>query len=236
MAWTDNEDTRGATTERAFKLNVDGHEVPGVYWEPAGGSDRLVLLGHGGTTHKKADYILMLVDLLASKGIASMAIDGPGHGDRKQAGTGDDMADFAKVWNEGGGTAFALVDWKAALDFIESEKGARPTGWWGLSMGTMMGLPVCVNDSRISVAVLGLMDTTGVNAKEIIASAPNLACPVRFLIQWDDELVPRETALKLFDMLGSKRKTLIANPGIHQNVPIPEFEGSISYLDRYLGK
>lgn len=236
MAWTNSGTTRGTTTEREFKLNVDGHEVPGVYWEPAGGSDRLVLLGHGGTTHKKTDYILMLADLLSAKGIAAMAIDGPGHGDRKQEGMGKDLSDFAQVWNEGGGTAFALSDWRAALDFIEAERGTRPTGWWGLSMGTMMGLPVCVNDSRISVAVLGLMDTTGVNAKDIIASAPKLSCPVRFLVQWDDELVPRETALELFDMLGSKRKTLIANPGIHQNVPIPEFEGSVSYLDRYLGK
>jgi fermentation-respiration switch protein FrsA (DUF1100 family) len=70
----------------------------------------------------------------------------------------------------------------------------------------------------------------------MISSAPKLSCPVRFLVQWDDELVPRETALKLLDMLGSKRKTLIANPGIHQNMPIPELESSIGYLDRYHGK
>ena len=40
------------------------------------------LLGHGGTTHKKADYIMVVAGLLAGKGIASLAIDGPGHGDR----------------------------------------------------------------------------------------------------------------------------------------------------------
>ncbi|MFT5210313.1 MAG: dienelactone hydrolase [Flavobacterium sp.] len=236
MAWTGNDGKRGTTIERDFTLHVDGHEVPGVYWEPSGGADRLVMVGHGGTTHKKAAYILLIVDLLIEKGIAAIAIDGPGHGDRMTKEVGKGFDDFADVWNEGGGTAFALTDWKAALDFIEAEKGARPTGWWGLSMGTMMGLPVCANEPRISVALLGLMGTTGVNSEDLITHAPKLSCPVRFLVQWDDEIVPRDSALALFDMLGSKRKTLVANPGMHQAVPIPEFEGSVSYLDRYLGR
>ncbi len=236
MTWTGNDGKRGAAIEREFKLEVDGHEVPGVYWEPETGADRLVLVGHGGSTHKKAEYILMVVDLLVAKGIAAMAIDGPGHGDRKTREMGAVLEDFAKVWREGGGTAYALTDWKAALDFIEADKGTRPTGWWGLSMGTMMGLPVCANEPRISVALLGLMGTTGVNSEDLIAAAPKLSCPVRFLVQWDDELVPRDSALELFDMLGSKRKTLIANPGIHQNVPLPEFRGSVDYLDRYLNR
>ena len=47
-----------------------------------------------------------------------------------------------------------LSDWHDALDFIENELGARLTGWWGLSMGIVMGLPVSATDSRIKVALL----------------------------------------------------------------------------------
>jgi len=42
----------------------------------------------------------------------------------------------------GGGQEAVLADWRMTLDVIAAECGARPTGWWGLSMGTMMSLPV----------------------------------------------------------------------------------------------
>ncbi len=127
-----------------------------------------------------------------------------------------------------------LADWRAALDFIEAEEGAKLTGWWGLSMGTMMGLPVTATDDRIRIALLGLMGTWGPNADDLIRLAPEVTCPVRFLMQWDDEIVPRDACLDLYGMLGSVKKTLHANPGAHQAVPRFEFQASADYLDRYL--
>ena len=85
---------------------------------------------------------------------------------------------FAKAWAGEGGTDTVIADWSATLDFLEAEEGARPTGWWGLSMGTMMGLPVTASDDRIRVAVLGLMGTWGPNGEELKALANGL--PVRF--------------------------------------------------------
>ncbi len=190
------------------------------------------MLGHGGTTNKKAEYIVNVAGLLAARGIASFAIDGPGHGDRA---SGDDaVKDFAGVWNKNGGTDTVISDWRAALDFIEAQEGARPTGWWGLSMGTMMGLPVTASDERIKVALLGLMGTWGPNGADLKRLAPSVSCPVRFLVQWDDEIVPRDKAFELFGLIGSKKKTMHVNPGAHSAVPVPEFEDSANYLDRYL--
>ncbi len=236
MSWNGKNEALGDAEELGFELTVDGHTVPGVYWKPKGGSDRLVLLGHGGTAHKKAEYIVSIASMLTSRGIAAMAIDGPGHGDRKTGDGSEGLDDFAKVWTSNGGTQTVLADWKAALDFIEAQEGARPTGWWGLSMGTMMGLPVCATEPRISIALLGLMGTWGPNGDDLIAHAPNLQCPVRFLVQWDDEIVPKDKAFELFGMLGSERKTMVVNPGKHSDVPIPDFEGSVEYLDRYLAR
>ncbi len=197
-------------------------------------SERLVLLGHGGTAHKKADYIVEVALMFASKGIATMAIDGPGHGDRAVGRAAQSVDAFIKMWNDGGGTDAMLGDWRASLDFIEVEMGARPTGWWGLSMGTMMGLPVTATDDRIKVALLGLMGTEGPNAKDLQKLAPSVTCPVRFLVQWSDELVSRQSCFDLFDALGSSRKTLHANPGRHQAVPRFETIASVEYIDRYL--
>ena len=195
--------------ERGFMLEVDDRTVPGVYWTPTeGAADRLVLLGHGGTTHKKADYIEDVAVGLVGAGMAAMAIDGPGHGDRSIDVPESDPDRFEKLWDGGGGTDGVVADWAAALDFVEAEEGARPTGWWGLSMGTMMGLPVAATDRRIQVAVLGLMGTWGPNGDDLANLAADVTCPLRFLVQWDDEIVPRDSCLDLFGALGSTRKTL----------------------------
>jgi len=241
MGWNGNNASKNGVQERGFTLEVDGRTVPGVYWSPEdGNSERLVLLGHGGTTHKKVEYIEQLASLLIARGISAMAIDGPGHGDRRAAqqdgNSGDNTLDeFPNMWNEGGGTDAVIADWAAALNFIEAEQGARPTGWWGLSMGTMMGLPVTASDKRIKVALLGLMGGGGVNGADLLRMAPDVLCPVRFLLQWDDELIPLKEGLELFNKLGTKHKTLHANPGLHSAVPRFElFTGSVEYLDQRL--
>lgn len=232
--WVGESSQKRSFTEQAFELTVNDASVPGVYWAANDKScDRLVLLGHGGTAHKKVEYIQQMAFAFAQKGIATLAIDGPGHGDRATQDFSKPDA-FQNAWEDGGGTPGIVADWQAALDFIESEHGARPTGWWGLSMGTMMGLPVCAAETRIKVALLGLMGTWGPNKADLIAAAPTLTCPVRFLVQWDDEVVPRESCLELFHLIGSTRKTLHANPGAHSAVPKFENTASVEYLDKYL--
>ena len=235
MSFTTTEQRADNVLERDFLLRPDDRPVPGVYREPAGGlADRLVLLGHGGTSDKRADYVMHVSQLLAARGIASMVIDGPGHGDRATSEFTGRPDEVDEAWIAGGGTASVISDWRLALDFIETEIGARPTGWWGLSMGTMMGLPVVASDDRIRCAVLGLMGAQGPNADELQDAAPRLSCPVRFLVQWDDEIVSRQSCLDLFSLLGSAKKTLHANPGRHSAVPNFEVVGSVDYLDRYL--
>lgn len=238
MGWNGKNERKLSVQERGFTLDVDGRTVPGVYWSPAEGpSDRLVLLGHGGSTHKKVEYIEQVAMLLVGRGISAMAIDGPGHGERASPEDVDAVGldAFPRMWHEGGGTEAVIADWAAALDFIEAEEGVRPTGWWGLSMGTMMGLPVTASDERIKVALLGLMGGEGVNGEDLVRLAPQVTCPVRFLLQWDDELVSLKSGLELFDKLGSKHKTLHANPGAHSAVPTWElFAGTVDYLDQRL--
>jgi len=238
MTWNGKDATVGAVSERGFTLHNDGREVPGVCWTPADKvADRVVLLGHGGTADKKVDYIELIAHGLCSLGVAAFAIDGPGHGERPGAdqfqGTPED---FKARWESDGGTDAIVADWKVALDFIEAEHGARPAGWLGLSMGTMMGLPVCVAEDRIKVAVLGLMGTWGPNKDDLVRLAPELSIPVQFLVQWDDEVVPRQACLDLFDQLGTTKKSLRANPGIHRDVPTFEVQNAVGYLADQLTK
>lgn len=76
----------------------------------------------------------------------------------------------------------------------------------------------------------------GLNGAETSAgAAARITVPVEFLIQWDDELVPRAAALALFDALGPAEKTLHANPGNHGEVPAFELDSSLRFFGRHLG-
>jgi hypothetical protein len=54
------------------------------------------------------------------------------------------------------------------------------------------------------------------------------------LLQWDDELVARDSNLALFDAFASREKTLHANPGRHAGVPAFELESSDRLFIRHL--
>lgn len=240
MTWTTKNIEGAALIERSFVVESGNRSVPGTYWTPTQGrADYLCLIGHLASGHKKADYVMQLANGLAELGIASMAIDGPGHGDRitiphPLAGYSSDLDALSQRWEEGGGTDGIVADWTTALDFIESEYGNRRTGYWGLQLGTMMGLPFVASDPRISIAVLGLMGNWGPNADDLMKYARSIRCNLRFIVQWDDQKVPRNDSLELFDALATSHKSLHANPGEHSAVPTFEVVGSIEYMARML--
>jgi hypothetical protein len=65
-------------------------------------------------------------------------------------------------------------------------------------------------------------------------SAAQVTAPVEFLLQWDDELVPRDSSLALFGAFPSREKTLHANPGRHAGVPAFGLESSERFFTRHL--
>jgi hypothetical protein len=58
---------------------------------------------------------------------------------------------------------------------------------------------------------------------------------VEFLVQWDDEMVPRAASLALFDGFASAEKTLHANPGKHGDIPVFELDSTLRFFTRHLG-
>ena len=233
MGWGAERAAKGVA-EREFSVDVEGRRVPGVCWRPEGADAvrGLVMLGHGGGADKRAPYLLAIARWLArDHGIGAFAIDGPGHGDRIPKGA---EVDFETAWGSPEATDAVIEDWRGALEFVRTSTGDVPLGYWGLSMGTMMGLPVVAALEEVRVALLGLMGTWGPNSDRLAADAPRLTCPVRFLVQWDDEIVPRERALDLFTRIGSPKKTLHGNPGLHVEVPPAEMRDSTAFLARRL--
>jgi hypothetical protein len=102
-----------------------------------------------------------------------------------------------------------------------------PVGFWGLSHGARVGLPLLAAEPRIGAAVLGLADGP-------VASAPLVTAPVLFYVQSDDDLVDPDACRALFEALGSTHKTLVENPGGHLDLPRASVEESAVWLDRKL--
>jgi pimeloyl-ACP methyl ester carboxylesterase len=232
----------GGVRERSFGVDVRGRTVPGILWLPESGPAPrpLVLLGHGATRHKRVDYLVALGRRLASDyGFAVAAIDAPGHGDRRAPGHNDEVALFGAFlteWSREGSVDDMVADWQAALDGLRAVEGIGdgPIGYWGLSMGTIYGVPLVAAEPRIRVAVFGLMGLLGPTRARLAVDAASIRCPVLFIQQWDDSLIPRAETFELFDALGSVDKRLHAHPGEHAAVPVEEIVFSAQFLARHL--
>jgi dienelactone hydrolase len=243
IEWIGEGVTTKGVAERPYRVLRAARTIPGLLWTPEGTqpAKALVLLGHGGKGDKRQGYILALARrLVRHHGFAAAAIDGPVHGERRDdvATDGDaDEARFAQAWRDDPTITDEMVaDWRAVLDALQSTTalGSAPVGYWGLSMGTILGLPLVAAEPRISVAVLGLAGVAGPTKQRLADDAAKIECPVLFLAQWDDELFRRERVFELFGAIGSTDKRLHVNPGLHQDVPAEEFRASEQFLARTL--
>jgi dienelactone hydrolase len=238
-----SEASSGGVCEQLFTLG----EIPGVLWTPEGavGSRPLIVMGHGGGEHKKASGILARARRFVGEcDVAVVAVDVLGHGDRPRDEEFDRLATEEQARVEAGEALAPLIDgfqalvarptvteWQAVLDAVQQLEhvGAGPVGYWGLSLGCGLGVPFVAAEPRVRAAVLGLCG--------VLASAEDAAritVPVEFLMQWDDERVPRDQSLALFDAFASAEKTLHANPGKHGEIPAFELDSTLRFFSRHL--
>jgi hypothetical protein len=64
----------------------------------------------------------------------------------------------------------------------------------------------------------------------LTAAAAAITAPVRFLLQWDDQLIARDAGLAMFDAFTTRQKSLHANPGGHGDVPAHEWAAAVAFL------
>ncbi|MFD9697933.1 alpha/beta hydrolase [Lentzea sp. NPDC059081] len=238
MRYTSTTTTSDGITERDF----DHDGVPGVLWTPAGDPTGLVLSAHGGGQHKRALGSTARAHHCAAAGLAVVTLDAPGHGDRPRTPEDEHYATEIRARLTTGRDATAVVaeynalqaaraipEWRSVLDtLVEPLGGATGSdvGFWGVSMGSALGIPLAAAEPRIRTAVFGLVGATDA----LTLAATTITASVRFLLQWDDQLVPRDAGLALFDAFAGPRKSLHANPGGHGEVPAHELDDAVRFL------
>ena len=197
FAWRDETSAETGVIERGFFIEAEGERVPGVLWAPEGatGPLPLVLMGHGGQSDKRSDRMVAIGRrLVRRQGFLAASIDQVDHGERGEIRPGGDDAQYRALWRREGLIEQSTRQWRAvartlaALPAVDAER----IGYWGLSMGTMFGMPFVAEEPLIRAAVLGLaglsgpsVDRSGIGAY-LEAAAPRIACPVMFVMQWDD--------------------------------------------------
>ena len=223
-----------------------------------GRPDAGVLLGHGGTQDKRALNVLGLARrFVRHLGATAVAIDAPGHGERvmDQDQAKDQRRDLERRVRGASGEASAerplprdpvayaeaharaVREWSTLLDLLDDQGMILDgnVGYWGLSMGTMIGLPFVAGDPRVRCAVLGLACLSGWPNPEARAdAAARLQVPVLFVLQWDDQLMTRASGLELFDALWSKDKAMHVFPGGHVDTPLYERDAYDAFFARHL--
>ncbi|MEU9457036.1 alpha/beta hydrolase [Streptomyces sp. NPDC048277] len=232
--------------ERDFTLG----DVPGVLWSPASGAGRapLVLMGHGGGTHKKHPAMAGRAQrLVTGCGFHVAVIDAPGHGDRPRTAYDEqEIAELRRAQAAGEPerqivvrynarlAELAVPEWQATLDALQElpEIGADgPVGYVGIGLGTAIGVPLVAIEARITAAVF-----VCTWPDVLLEKAQRITVPIEFDLQWDDERISREAGLALFDAFASKEKTMHANAGRHMELPRFEADSATRFFARHLGR
>jgi hypothetical protein len=238
-----------------FSVDVAGEVVPCVLWKPSTPLESRILLalGHGGSQHKQTPSIRdRAIRYATTFGWISLAIDAPKHGDRitREAAEaarlnterrlrGDvnapSLSSAEKIAFLDTLAAQAVPEWQAALDttLARFAPAVDSVGYWGVSQGTWIGVPLLAEDKRFRCAVLGLAHLHP-DHDAFRRAAQQITVPLRFAFQWDDPIRSREYGIALFNAFGSSDKSMHINPGGHTDIPATEVESWDASFQRHL--
>lgn len=230
--------TKDPAGEPTLEFRITRHarrDITGAVWlprEPAAGKT-LMCFGHGASGDRYQPPIPHLAGrFIHEAGLPVLSIDGPVHGLR-QLGEGGRKA-FGPEFRRDSALADMTDDWHLAIAAVQAMPavGHGKLAYFGLSMGTIFGIPLIASRNDVSVATLGLfgVQDSFPHGEAFMTAARAIDCPLLFLMQLEDELFDRGGYLRIFDAFASKDKRLHANPGLHPEIPAEEIDFAFDFL------
>jgi hypothetical protein len=234
--------TADGVTTRELELG----DVPATLWAPehAAPGTPIVLLGHNGSRNRRHRSVTGRARLLTDAGLRACALDVAGHGPRPRTPYDEEEIAVLHAARRAGEPVGAIIErynadlarrtvpeWRALLAGLLAvpEIGPAPVGYWGLTLGTAIGVPLVAVEPLIRAAVFGLFWPS-----TLVEAARRITVPVEFDLQWDDEQIARSGGLELFDAFGSTEKSLHANAGDHMALPRFEAASAVRFFERHL--
>lgn len=213
-----SERVSGGLREVRFRLG----ETPGLLWLPEDAADAegplpLVLIQHPGMGRKEDAIVSGPARAwAAAHGWACLGLDAPGHGERAVPDPFAAMRDpdeAAAMAAQFAGEVTAVIDALAERWPLDADR----LGYYGYSLGAMLGVPAVAGDGRFRAAVFAAAGTGPLSgpAEGAGSHLPALAgVAVRVIAKERDEVVSPDATLELYAGLSDDRD-LVTLPGGH---------------------
>ena len=250
------------TDSADFKLfyltyrSVHDTKVTGLLTLPGKGEQPFptIILLHGLGDRKTVDYIEAGNQYMLDAGYAVLRLDISNHGDRFKYDYDFDLTDGYRYWTRDLITQ-TVFDLRRAVDFIETREELDPDriGYYGISLGGIIGTIFCSVEERIEVPVivlaggsLNLMFGKGAlsgDTKDYLSIIDPINYvakisprPLLMINAENDDVVPPITSKLLFKA-AKDPKEIIWYPAKHHDIPIDKvYPDGIHWFDRYLKK
>jgi len=240
VSWIESHDTKGMATLDFVAQRTAKRNVTGAVWIPDDPNPDvpLMLFGHGASGDRYQTPIPELAQrFVEDLRCPVLSLDGPVHGLRAVE-PGGRQALFAEL-RRAEAVADMVEEWHFGVElaFSRDDIGPRSLSYFGLSMGSVFGIPLLAERDDVIVSTIGLIGTTGATSnlrEKLMEAASKLTHPVFCIMQLEDELFPRDGYLELFDSIGSEDKRLHANPGLHPEVPLEELLFSFEFMKGHI--
>ncbi len=234
----------------SFKLlyvkytSVNDRKVTGLLSLPKNvtGPLPVIILMHGLGDHKAVDYVEFGNDLFLKNGYAVMRIDIGDHGDRKGEVFDFDLTGSYKYWSRSI-ISQTVFDLRRTIDFIETRKelDSKRIGYYGISLGGIIGTIFCGVDERIKVPIVALaggqlnllyeQNAFSKDAKDFVSIIEPLNFvsqisprPFLMLNAKNDEIVPPTMSKLLFNKAEEPKKIIWYNAK-HRDAPLDTIYG-----------
>jgi cephalosporin-C deacetylase-like acetyl esterase len=234
--------------------SIHNKRVTGLLSLPKKGEKPLpvVILMHGLGDHKAVDYVEYGNNLFLKNGYAVLRIDISDHGDRENGVYDFDLTGDYKYWTRNV-IAQTVFDLRRAVDFIETQKELdhKRIGYYGISLGGILGTVFCGVENRVKVLVIALAggqlnllyeeNALSSEAKDFVSIVEPLNFvkqisprPFLMLNAKNDEVVPPAMSKLLFHA-AEQPKEIIWYNAKHKDTPLDSiYSDGLNWFNKHL--
>ena len=234
--------------------SIHDAEVTGLLTIPKKGKEPFatILLMHGLGDRKTVDYIEAGNQYFLEAGYAVLRLDVSNHGDRKRNDYEFSFTDGYRYWSRDIITQ-TVFDLRRAVDFIytRDELDHERIGYYGISLGGIIGTVFCAVEERLKVPVIALAggslnlmfgtDAISSDTKSYLSIIDPINYvkmisprPLLMINAENDDIVPPITSKLLFKA-AKDPKEIIWYPAKHHDIPIDKvYPDGVNWFNEHL--